>query len=74
MPDCKLSRAEQLWLDPHRAELDEVFAAELDKNDWQEVIADQFARWFNSRLKHEKLTMGDAEYAEWKTLALEVLG
>jgi CRISPR-associated protein Csy1 len=72
-PDCKLSRAEQLWLDPHRAEQDEAFAAERDKDDWQEMIADQFARWFNSRLKHEKLTMGDAEHAEWKTLALEVI-
>lgn len=71
--DCKLSRAEQLWLDPQRAELDEVFDAERDKNDWQEVIADQFARWFNSRLKHEKITMGDAEHAEWKKLVLEVL-
>jgi CRISPR-associated protein Csy1 len=74
MSDCKLSRAEQLWLDPHRAELDEAFAEERDRNDWQAVIADQFARWFNSRLKHEQLTMGDAEYTEWKKLALEVLG
>lgn len=74
LPDCKLSRAEQLWLDPHRAELDEVFAAELEKDDWQAVVADQYARWFNSRLKHEKLTMGDTEYTEWKKLALEVLG
>ncbi len=73
-PDCKLSRAEQLWLDPQRAELDEAFAAERDKDDWQAVIADQFARWFNSRLKHEKLTMGDTEHSEWKNLALEVLG
>ena len=72
-PDCKLSRAEQLWLDPHRAGQDEVFAAELNKDDWQEMIADQFALWFNSRLKHEKLTMGDAEHAEWKTLAWEVI-
>lgn len=73
LPDCKLSRAEQLWLDPHRADLDDSFAAERDRNDWQVVIADQFARWFNSRLKHEKLTMGDTELTEWKKLALEVL-
>jgi CRISPR-associated protein Csy1 len=74
LPACKLSRAEQLWLDPQRAELDEAFAAELVKDDWQAVVADQFARWFNSRLKHEKLTMGDSEHTEWKNLALEVLG
>ncbi len=73
LPGCKLSRAEQLWLDPQRGELDEAFAAELKNNDWQAVIAGQFARWFNSRLKHEKLTMGDAEHAEWKKLALEVI-
>ncbi|MBW4056554.1 MAG: type I-F CRISPR-associated protein Csy1 [Proteobacteria bacterium] len=73
LPDCKLSRAEQLWLDPHRADLDDSFAAERDRNDWQVVIADQFARWFNRRLKHEKLTMGDTELTEWKKLALEVL-
>lgn len=73
-PDCKLSRAEQLWLDPQRAGLDDVFAQERDENDWQTVIADQFARWLNSRLKHEKLTMGDAEHTEWKKLALEVIG
>lgn len=72
-PDCKLSRAEQLWLDPDRGNEDEVFAAERDKDDWQAVIADQFARWLNSRLNHEKLTMGDAEHAEWKTLAQEVI-
>lgn len=74
LPDCKLSRAEQLWLDPNRVELDEGFASERVKDDWQAVIADQFARWINSRLNHEKLTMGDKEHAEWKNLALEVLG
>lgn len=73
LPECKLSRAEQLWLDPQRAMGDEAFAREREKDDWQEVIADQFARWLNIRLKHEKLTMGDAEYGEWKKLALEVL-
>lgn len=72
-PDCKLSRAEQLWLDPKRAERDEAFKAERDKDDWQAVVADKFARWFNSRLSHEKLTMGDAEHADWKKLALEVI-
>jgi CRISPR-associated protein Csy1 len=74
LPDCKLSRAEQLWLDPQRAELDEAFALDRAKNDWQAVVADQFARWLNNRLKHEKLTMGDAEHSEWKKLALEVIG
>lgn len=73
LPECKLSRAEQLWLDPHRALQDDVFAQEYEKNDWQAVIADQFARWLNNRIKHEKLTLGDTEHREWKKLVLEVL-
>lgn len=73
LPECKLSRAEQLWLDPHRALQDDVFAQEYEKNDWQAVIADQFARWLNNRVKHEKLTLGDTEHREWKKLVLEVL-
>jgi CRISPR-associated protein Csy1 len=73
LPECKLSRAEQLWLDPHRALQDDVFAQEYEKNDWQALIADQFARWLNNRIKHEKLTLGDTEHREWKKSVLEVL-
>lgn len=73
LPDCKLSLAEQLWLDPDRGKEDEAFAAERDRDDWQEVIAGQFARWLNNRLNHEKLTMGDAEHTEWKFAAWEVI-
>ena len=73
LPECRLSRAEQLWLDPHRSLQDDVFAKEYEQNDWQAVIADQFARWLNNRIKHEKLTLGDSEHQEWKQLVLEVL-
>lgn len=73
LPECRLSRAEQLWLDPWRSDMDEAFSLERAQDNWQERIADQFARWFNARLKHEKLAMGDKEYGEWKELALEVL-
>lgn len=72
-PECKLSRSEQLWLDPERRVTDEVFALELEKGDWQEEVADQFARWLNNRLTSDKLLMGDAEHAEWKKLAQEVI-
>jgi len=73
LPECKLSRAEQLWLDPNRALQDDAFGQEYNKNDWQAVIADQFARWLNNRIKHDKLTFGDTEHREWKKLVLEVL-
>ncbi len=66
LPECKLSRAEQLWLDPHRG--DETFAQERKKNDWQAAVADQFAFWLNNRIKSKKLTPGDVEHREWKSL------
>lgn len=72
-PECKLFRAEQLWLDPKRKDTDEAFALELEKGDWQEEVADSFARWLNNRLKSDKLQMGDREHAEWKGLAMEVI-
>lgn len=73
LPESKLPLAEQLWLDPQRALQDDAFARELEKNDWQAVVADRFALWLNYRLKNEKMTMGDAEHVQWKKLALEVL-
>lgn len=71
--ECRLNRAEQLWLDPHRAEVDEDFAMELEKNDWLEIVADNFGGWLNRRLKHKKMTLGDAERREWKAKAKEAL-
>jgi CRISPR-associated protein Csy1 len=67
-PECKLARAEQLWLDPRRGESDEVFAQEREKNDWQKSIANQFAFWLNSRIKSKKIIPGDVEHREWKSL------
>ena len=73
LPECKLSFAEQLWLDPNRARNDEVFAQERQKNDWQAVIADHFAFWLNNRIKSKKLTPGDVEHREWKSLLVQKL-
>lgn len=73
LPECRLPLAEQLWLDPQRVLLDDAFAREREKNEWQAVVADRFALWLNNRIKHEKMTMSDAEHGEWKKLALEVL-
>lgn len=66
LPECKLSYAEQLWLDPYRD--DKAFVQEREKNDWQAVIAGQFAFWLNDRIKTKKLIPGDVEHREWKKL------
>lgn len=69
--DSKLSRAEQLWLDPYRD--DEGFREEREKNDWQREIADQFAAWLNRQLDSEKLTMTDVEHTAWLKLLAQKL-
>lgn len=73
LSECRLSRAEQLWLDPYRSRQDEAFSQEREKKDWVGGIADQFAFWLNRQLKHEKLTFGDAEHREWQFLLTEKL-
>ncbi|TCV91566.1 type I-F CRISPR-associated protein Csy1 [Biostraticola tofi] len=65
--DSTLSRAQQLWLDPHRGMNDAAFRNEREAGDWQAEVAYDFGRWLNSRLKHERLLFGEAERREWST-------
>lgn len=67
----QLARAEQLWLDPLRAELkDETdFAREWMWMDWPAEIGKRFAAWLNAQLEN-KLPVGDAEFREWKKVLL----
>jgi len=62
--DSKLPQAEQFLLDPAREDSD--FQNERQKDEWQSEIAGQFARWLNSKLKKEKLNVGDGEYEAWR--------
>ncbi|MCK9506389.1 MAG: type I-F CRISPR-associated protein Csy1 [Porticoccaceae bacterium] len=62
---CELARAEQLWLDPLRAESDEEFRKEWLWMDWPAQIGGRFANWLNSQLEG-KLPVGDAEHRQWK--------
>jgi len=62
-PDCRLVEAEQLWLDPWRAELDEEFAARRTFGDWVEEVQSRFANQVNKVLSG--LPAGDAEHREW---------
>jgi CRISPR-associated protein Csy1 len=67
----QLVRAEQLWLDPLRAELPQEadFAREWLWMDWPAEIGQRFANWLNAQLKG-KLPVGDAEAREWKKVLL----
>lgn len=64
--DCKLERAQCLWLDPYCK--DEAFIAERESGDWQKAIEQQFAFWLNSRLNDNKsgLLFEKAESNEWR--------
>ena len=68
--DSKLSKAEQLWLDPHRCADDAEFKAERDKNDWQTEIAKQFAAWLNHKISHKSDTLytDDDTFNYWKKI------
>ncbi|KFX05348.1 CRISPR-associated protein [Pectobacterium betavasculorum] len=68
--ESELKRAQQLWLDPYRAETDTVFRREREAGDWQQAVAYDFGRWLNRRLKHENLIFGEVERREWSTAAL----
>lgn len=65
--ECKLPRSQQLWLDPGRSN-DELFSLELEKGDWREALADQFAQWLNRSLQTKNLHFADVEHLEWKSL------
>lgn len=62
-PDCRLVEAEQLWLDPWRAEYDEVFAARRAFGDWVDEVQHRFANQVNKALAD--LLVGDHEHHDW---------
>ncbi len=70
--DYNLNSAEQYWLDPYRAELEdeEEFAQQREKADWLEDITRRFGQWLNKCLQdkfpHIKDDFGDAESLEWR--------
>ncbi|EOW1855539.1 type I-F CRISPR-associated protein Csy1 [Escherichia coli] len=66
----ELPRHQQLWLDPWRSLSDEAFKLEREKNDWQRIVADDFARWLNYRLKKASFDVGAVEQREWRSQSL----
>jgi CRISPR-associated protein Csy1 len=77
--DCKLSRCEQLWLDPERVLLpfrpdhakdDQAFAQEFEWKDWPDDVATLFAKWLNRILRKAGLPVGDTEIRHWAKQAI----
>lgn len=73
-PECRLNPEEQCWLDPERRKVDEAFAAQRCRSDWQESICRRFGNWLNARLNTEKTPMGEAEAQHWQTVLDKELG
>lgn len=67
---CLLKPHQQLWLDPYRATVDEIFRHERDKDEWQGAVAEDFAMWLKSHLREKGLNVGDTENKEWQTKTL----
>lgn len=62
-PACRLNRAEQLWLDPHRCHGDLDFTRDQENGEWPDDICRRFGNWLNARLTTKELPMGAAEGA-----------
>ncbi|MFM0030744.1 type I-F CRISPR-associated protein Csy1 [Paraburkholderia madseniana] len=64
-PHCHLNANEQCWLDPWRAESDEVFALLRRRGDWRDGVCRRFGNWLNATLTTPRTAMGQAEAAHW---------
>jgi CRISPR-associated protein Csy1 len=62
---CRLHEAEQLWLDPGRALVDETFKARRVLGDWQVEVSRRFANWLNAALSSDSTRLGEDEAAQW---------
>jgi CRISPR-associated protein Csy1 len=65
-PDCQLSEAEQLWLDPGRADSDPDIYQKYIRGEWRTAVSERFARWLNRRIEGKRTPMGDPEFVEWR--------
>ncbi len=76
--ECKLNRAETLWLDPGRAIDDESFASQRINDDWRLQVASRFGSWLNKQLRFFSkrrgvLSLGDIEHRVWQNVAEHAL-
>jgi CRISPR-associated protein Csy1 len=68
-PDCRLADDEKLWLDPRRAEsedvIDEEFCRDWQWMDWPMGVGRRFGNWLNHALG-QTLPLGDIEGRQWR--------
>lgn len=69
--ESELDDAQQLWLDPRRAESDAQFALAIQGKTWRERVSRQFATWFNSKLDAD-LPVGDVEHIFFREIFEDV--
>ena len=67
----KLNKAHQLWLDPYRQ--DEQFQQARKRGDWQEAVCNDFGRWLNHKLEHDKMKFSKIEAKSWSKILLKRL-
>ncbi len=65
---CRLNAAEQCWLDPKRAAIDEDFAARWQQGNWQDEVCLRFGNWLNAAISTDQTPMGQAESEAWQTV------
>lgn len=65
---CRLNINEQCWLDPWRAENDEIFCSLCRLGNWKDAVCKRFANWLNARLTTTTLRMGENEAREWQSV------
>lgn len=68
---CKLNRAEQLWLDPLRCQIDPDFAEEYQRKEWPKEICRRFGNWLNPRLSTKSTRMSAVEAEHWQSVLQE---
>lgn len=65
---CKLNRAEQLWLDPLRSQIDPDFANDTQRDEWPDEICRRFGNWLNPRLSTKHTRMSAIEAEHWQSV------
>lgn len=77
--ECNLPLHQKVWLDTDRTELplhpdfeteDREFQQALERNDWPNQVATDFALWLNAILRKEDLPVGDTELKHWAKQAI----
>ena len=63
--ECRLSRAEQHWLDPDGVAQAAAASGQPLLTDTAEQVSAAFANWLNAQLR-DPLPMGDPEFLQWR--------